>query len=278
MNGMYTPPVDGPNLVEIAAHTDRMRRQQVARQPDRAVRELHGGWLSGRPGGDGSEFPSMSLDRVFWLTLARKLEAADIDAARRAACELDLPRIFVWLAPWAWDDQVERMLNDAGARPQPHIRYLTLAREARAFAPARPSSLTVRHLTSADAGPVLTQTFGWYASPDTLRSVELGHAEFCAAFDGDRPVAVAQLKIDGEFAYLGGAMTHPDFRNRGAQSALIAARVARTESAGARWCISETNTAATISLNNLVRCGFGAAVEWRVYAWKLVGAVAGPIA
>ena len=84
------------------------------------------------------------------------------------------------------------------------------------------------------------------------------------AMDGDTPVATGAFflsAVGGEhFAELTFASTRPDFRGRGAQSALIARRVADARALGARWIASETDEELpdkpNPSYRNLVRLGF----------------------
>ncbi len=74
----------------------------------------------------------------------------------------------------------------------------------------------------------------------------------------------AQGEDDGEaWAHLGWAGTSPAFRRRGAQSALIAARVSRAAELGATWCTSETINAPGMdtSYRNLQRCGFTPVIQ-----------------
>jgi GNAT superfamily N-acetyltransferase len=65
------------------------------------------------------------------------------------------------------------------------------------------------------------------------------------AMDGETPVATAAFhlaKAEGEsFASLNFAGTLPEYRGRGAQSALIARRLADARALGARWMVSETD-------------------------------------
>ena len=73
-----------------------------------------------------------------------------------------------------------------------------------------------------------------------------------------RPVAGAILTTDGDLAYLAMAGTLPEFRGRGWQSALIAARVAAAAAAG---CQSVVTTAefASVSQRNIERAGLAVA-------------------
>ena len=76
------------------------------------------------------------------------------------------------------------------------------------------------------------------------------------AFDGPRPVAIAALAI----AIRG--------RKRGAQSALIAARIAKARALGCTAVATETLTMLEHSLRNLKRAGFRVAYEKEVYEWS----------
>jgi hypothetical protein len=80
-----------------------------------------------------------------------------------------------------------------------------------------------------------------------------------AAWDGDEIVATANLFIHGEIGSLNTAVTLPTHRNRGAQSALIAARAKEAANAGCRWLCAETGRPAdgeiNPSLNNLASAG-----------------------
>lgn len=261
--------MQAPNPRDVAAHIERIRRAHILRQKDRAMREFAGGWLTARAGGDGVEFASMSLDRVYWLNIDRAVTTSDLAAARSALHNLDLPRVFIWMAPWACDAGTDAALTAAGARAVPYVRYLTLARAAGAITPPRAPSLMFRRVLPGEAREVLHTVREWYTVEEAVGPAERGEIEFFAAMDGERIAAMAQLKRDGDFAYLGGAGTHADFRGRGAQTGLIAARAQRAQELGIPWCISETNTAIPTSLNNLVRCGFVVAVEWKVYEWRL---------
>jgi hypothetical protein len=80
-----------------------------------------------------------------------------------------------------------------------------------------------------------------------------------AAWDGDRIVAGADLFIHGPIASLNAASTLPSHYNRGAQSALIAARIRAAYDAGCTWVIAETGRPSSgevnNSLSNLERAG-----------------------
>jgi GNAT superfamily N-acetyltransferase len=90
-------------------------------------------------------------------------------------------------------------------------------------------------------------------------------------WDEDRLVAVSSLYIGDEGAgqCFAGA-TLPEYRNRGAQTAMLTARARAAADAGCRWLVAETETEApgshNSSKNNLLRLGFEVQYErpnWR---------------
>jgi hypothetical protein len=83
------------------------------------------------------------------------------------------------------------------------------------------------------------------------------------AMDGDVPAAAAALHLSSagglQFAHLNFAATRPEFRKRGAQSALISRRLADAFALGTQWIVSETDEELpdrpNPSYHNLVRLG-----------------------
>lgn len=82
------------------------------------------------------------------------------------------------------------------------------------------------------------------------------------AYDGSVPVAAAALFVDGGTGWLGLGCCLPSHRGRGAQSALLARRIADAQRAGAITVVTETGTpppgeeAAHPSFRNIRRAGF----------------------
>lgn len=255
---------------ELARHIDRVRRRQITCREGVVTRDVARGWLSAEPAAPAREFPSASMDRVYWLTLAEPLRPAEITEGLEAARAAGSRRVFIWLAPWAWNHSVEAPLHRAGARLWPSVEYIALARQAGDLAVPSRCPFAIRRLDPPEALAALAEVKPWYApnrSEAVERLVEQGVSEVHAAFEESTPVAIGLLTVDGSWAYLGSAGTDPRRRGRGAQTALIHARAARAQELGAPWCASETNTAVPVSLRNLRRCGFEDVISWRVYSW-----------
>ncbi|HEU4568313.1 MAG TPA: GNAT family N-acetyltransferase [Marmoricola sp.] len=93
-----------------------------------------------------------------------------------------------------------------------------------------------------------------------------------AAWEGDRIVAAGMLFVHGDTAHLVGAATLPQARGRGAQSALMRARVEEARHRGCRWIGTETGAESpespNPSLHNMRRLGFTELYERRNWVWK----------
>lgn len=164
------------------------------------------------------------------------------------------------------------------------IEDVDRARDAAAaeagLVPYRRAMLELVH-TGPAAAPACALDVGLAIADEVRRAAEI----YCAAFDADRvlapvlaslfghpcwqfvvarsggePVAVGVLHVQGGAAYLMGGATLPRFRSRGAQSALIAARVARAHELGCRVVAARTGEAVAgdrqHSHHNMVRNGF----------------------
>lgn len=92
------------------------------------------------------------------------------------------------------------------------------------------------------------------------------------AWDRDKLVAAASVNIQGEVAELTGAATLPEYRRRGAQSALLAARARQAKAAGVKWLVVETWKPPAgdknPSLDNLLKLGFGIRYERPNWIWR----------
>lgn len=93
-----------------------------------------------------------------------------------------------------------------------------------------------------------------------------------AVWDGGEMVAAATLFVQGEIGSLNAAATLPGHRNRGAQSALLAARAREAANAGCRWLVAEAEVPAeggsNPSLNNMQRAGLRPLYHRRNWLWR----------
>jgi GNAT superfamily N-acetyltransferase len=86
-----------------------------------------------------------------------------------------------------------------------------------------------------------------------------GWSHYLATAAG-RGVATAAMFVDGDCAWIDFASTLPGYRGRGAQSALLARRLAECAAQGVRTVVVEAGEGSA-SMRNLIRAGF--VVEYR---------------
>ncbi len=104
----------------------------------------------------------------------------------------------------------------------------------------------------------------WGVPPDAADwlSALSGHADWHCflAYDDERPVAGGMLYAAGYAGWLGVASTRAEYRGRGAQSALLAARIERARRLGLRLLVTETGAPEDAepgpSYRNILRAGF----------------------
>jgi GNAT superfamily N-acetyltransferase len=93
-----------------------------------------------------------------------------------------------------------------------------------------------------------------------------------AVWEGERIVAVGSIHIYDGCADMFGGATLPEARGRGAQSALLTARVRAARAAGCRWLVAETGAEGpgehNTSLRNMTRAGFEPLYERVTWLWR----------
>jgi GNAT superfamily N-acetyltransferase len=118
---------------------------------------------------------------------------------------------------------------------------------------------------AAAFGDVFTRAYGTprVVQPLVERLPSLRGWHCFVAFSGDEPAATGALYVTGDVGWLGVAGTLPEHRGRGAQSAIVAARIETARRAGCTVVVTETGVPAGgnagASYRNLVRAGFAPA-------------------
>ena len=125
------------------------------------------------------------------------------------------------------------------------------------------SSVLLRGFNWPEGGPLAAMMAAAVANP-AFRSY--------AVWEDGRMVAVANLFVHGEVAVFSGAATLPEYRGRGAQSALLAVRARAAADAGCRWITAQTGApqpgTANHSLNNMLRGGLRPLYDRPSWIWR----------
>jgi hypothetical protein len=241
-------------------------------QPKSLIRrQSAGGYLLIDPSRQG-DIASYNYNRVLLCGREDGLEAASVARWIDLFEQHGVTKFFVWLSPGPDMATVRGWLEAHGLSRVPYVRYPTLLRDGNAPAPFR-SDLEIREVT-ADEIAAARKTLGETMWPGYVRSAGKDGFFHYMAFDGARPVATAGLAVFDGMAYLLSASTTEADRKRGAQQALIAARLARAEKLGCAIQLSETLNILEHSLRNLQRAGFREVYEKEVFAWPGSGGAA----
>ena len=212
------------------------------------------------------ELASFNLNRVYLCGMEAGLEPGTITRWIKLFVDSGVKKFFVWLSPGPDMATVRGWLEAAGLSRVPFVRYPTLLRDVAAPVPFK-TDLDIREVTPGEIAAA-QEPLGQALWPEYVRSAGREGFFHYMAFDGARPVAIASLAAFDGLAYLLSASTAEADRKRGAQQALIAARLARAEQLGLAVQVSETLNILEHSLRNLQRAGFREIYEKEVYAWS----------
>jgi hypothetical protein len=183
-------------------------------------------------------------------------------------------RFSVSLTPGPGVDEIRRRLVATGFKPR-GAKQAVVLRDARP-----PANLTdafaVRELgpDEVQARAVELKAMLYWAEAHESFVTTAGVSGFShfMAFSGDEAAAAGALAVKDGFGCLMLAATAPAFRGRGAQRALIGARIAKGLALGCDHFVSETEQVLVPSYRNLRRAGFELAYEKEVFAWNPIAA------
>ena len=146
---------------------------------------------------------------------------------------------------------------------------------SRGVSPRRATSeLSVVPVGRAHADDFATVVVGGYGLPEETEPfaanvVDRPGWSCYVAYDGDRPAGAGALYVDGPVGWLGFGATLSEYRGRGAQSAILAARIEDARRQGCGTVVTETGELAddrpSSSYRNIVRAGFREAGVRRNY-------------
>jgi GNAT superfamily N-acetyltransferase len=185
--------------------------------------------------------------------------AGTLDLFRSRGCKGAWVQVMTGAGP---ADLATQLAGQGAAAPA--SRWVVVERAATPL-PVPPTGLTLSDVgpqQAEEAGEVFCRAYGLPPpfGPWTAALVGRPGWTIHAASAGGRIVAVAHVVVRGDRAMLIGAATLPEARGRGAQSALIARRIAAAQALGAMMVQTHTwvpdTPGGNPSLNNMLRAGF----------------------
>lgn len=217
--------------------------------------EEHASWAVGALSGD------RVFNRVMGLGRDRVPTDAELDTLTRFFAEAGV-RYTVSIAPGALADDLAGRLFERGFMPT--YAWMKFRRGLEPPADVA-TDLTISEIGAEHAeafGRVVMGSFGLPAAVEDWIAALVGRSGWHCflALDGDRPAAAGALYVAGESGWLGMGGTLPEFRRRGAQTAILAARLTAAADAGCRFVVTETGEQVEgrpgHSYRNIERAGF----------------------
>ena len=202
------------------------------------------------------------INRAIGLGLDRPETEETIGQVIEAYRKPGVGRYFIQIHPEAKPSSIPRMLEAHGLRKARGWQKFARGREA---VPAARSDLTVQKIGAehaAASAKIACDGFdlGDEAQPWIALLPTCDRWHVFMAFDDDEPAGTGGLFIDGDTAWTDFGATAPAFRKRGAQSALLAARVEFALDHGCTQIYTCTGEDVPgdpqHSYSNILRCGF----------------------
>jgi hypothetical protein len=170
----------------------------------------------------------LMFNRVIGLGAIETRIESTLEAAAARFQRLGARRFMIQLAPGPWAHEVAGIAAAHGLYD--HNYWIRLVRDASPPA-SSPSDLTLERVRPRDfatLGATLSAAFGHPPAFAKWNAAIMARDDwqFFGAYDGDVLAGGAGLFVHDGAGYLGFAATRPEFRGRGAQSALIVHRIA----------------------------------------------------
>ena len=204
----------------------------------------------------------LSFNRIRGLGVEGPVEREQLRALIAEGRRRGSKRLFVQVVPDAEPPELTEWIEAEGGVF--HNRWVRLWRRTTAL-PATPTDLRIAPLGpehGSRVGEILSRSFAFPVELEPWTAATVGYPGmlYHGAFDGDRLVAAGAVYLAEGAGWLGMAATEPEYRGRGAQSALLAARIEAARDHGLEWVVVEAAEPApgeeAPSWKNLVRLGF----------------------
>lgn len=266
-------PIAQADAIEASAYRDMAAAAPpgVARSLGLYVLEAADATLLVAPG-----TPMTLFNRVIGLGVFRPGTEPELDAIvagyRRAGCK----EFWIHVSPGPQSVQLQQWLGQRGLVPPARKSWVKMLRGTDS-PPLISTDLEVRPVDPGESGVLGQVVCAAYGMPVALGawfealSLHPGWRGY-VALDGVTVVAAAFLFTRGKTAWLGAAGTLAKHRQRGAQGALMARRIADAIAAGCTCIATETGEPIgdepNPSLANMRRCGFRQVASRLNYAFR----------
>jgi GNAT superfamily N-acetyltransferase len=201
------------------------------------------------------------LNRAIGVGLERATTEEDLDAITSFFAGRS-ERFAIAVAPFARPETLADVLRERGFTAG--YGWMKFRRGGHQV-PNVPTDLAVLEIEAGrgeDFGGVVAEGFGlpptfarWWSRIAGARGWHC-----FVGYSGDEPAAAGALYVEGDAAWLGAAATRQEFRGRGGQGAILAARIEAARTLGAKVIVTETGVLVedrpSASYRNILRAGF----------------------
>jgi hypothetical protein len=205
--------------------------------------------------------PLVTFNRTIGLGLQRPATRDDLAAIAAHFRQFSAPLAQLQIAPYVLSPDMEADLAATGFRRVP-TRWAKMGRRS-ADGPKVETSLEAHLAGPEEAEAFAAAVVGGFGMPAALmpwvRNLVGRDGWRCYVIrDGASVIAGGAMYLDSDCAWLGMGATLPDARKQGAQSLLLARRIADAEALGKPWVFTETGIldGPNPSLANMRRAGF----------------------
>jgi len=208
--------------------------------------------------------PVSYFNRVIGLGVHAPADESLLDEVIRRFTAANVADYWLHLNPVAQPPELGDWLEARGLVLPPRRSWAKFLRGPEPY-DARPGGFRIRTAEPSDAAAIAQTVCAGFGMPPLLApwfGALVGRPgwSFVIAETEGRVAATGAVFIDGATAWLGVGATLAEHRNRGAQSALLAARIALAAEAGCKLLATETGESISgeknPSLNNIRRAGF----------------------
>jgi GNAT superfamily N-acetyltransferase len=219
--------------------------------------------IGGAFAGMMSEIDMLACNRVLGLGMSSPATESQLDAIIDTYITAKVTRFLVQISPYNQPKNIQQMLEQKGFSH--YNNWAKLYRKAEAPIPPVRTELTVVEIgedRAEEYGKMVVQCFEWDERLAGAFAGTVGAPGYKTYFalDGQNPVGVAALYTNGMYASMAIAGTLPGHRGKGAQSALLARRIADAKALGCQHIMVETAEEKpdkpVISYRNMRKFGF----------------------
>ena len=209
--------------------------------------------------------PSILINRVLGIGTQTAPTREQLDEIKRHYRDAGVSRFFLHIVPQFMNPDTEKLLTECGFKR--HRGWMKFTRGTAEADPVR-TDLDVRRIgtdEAADFAAIVAPAFDMSsASQPAIAGLATDPDwHLYMSFDEMRPAGAGAIYIKGNLAYTDWAGTHPEFRRRGSQTAILDARIRDALDAGCTTIVTMTGEAVPgdpqHSYNNILKRGFAEA-------------------